>query len=326
MFVQNLQVYMSQDIAFLADLAVQAYHSGKKNYDNGYEFVTPLEVTDAASGFNGFSAINLETKSMVISFCGTATSKLFTNDALDFAMDALSDIHFALGNVIPQLEDANYLYQSSLAYLKELGQNIEDFTITFTGHSLGGILAEVMAVEHINDVSMIEAVAFDPPGVRDYIEKFYSPEDIQKAEAYIITVLPEPNIVNCYGKQLGDVYLLNQDSTMLSKSYAEKLLDVMIYGDTKSFGNLFVSHQPAFLLSQIGAIESFEDYRYYKWNDKPNHNATIDGVLTDVAFKTVDGVYAAFYYVESAVHSIDYKGVYDSFDHAVHSVTDYLTW
>lgn len=95
-----------------------------------------IQVKDnSATGFNGAVLVNNTTKQIVFTFRGTTEFE-----------DFLSDKSFAIDNKLDgQFDDALKLYND---FVKNNKPYIDaGYTITFTGHSLGGALAADMAVK-----------------------------------------------------------------------------------------------------------------------------------------------------------------------------------
>ena len=124
-----------------------------------------ISEDDGMDGFQGFAAgrdYDGDGKYDEIIFAFTGT-----NSFLDIAT---SDVQIAINRVPGQVNKAEKFYESVM-YTKEEGSSKEvvmtladnidpNATITFTGHSLGGTIAQVMAANHNKS-----AVTFNAPGV-----------------------------------------------------------------------------------------------------------------------------------------------------------------
>jgi hypothetical protein len=114
------------------------------------------------TGFRAHVYHNEATKEVVIAFAGTTFS-----DKRD--REACWDI--AMGRLPQQFWDAKALYASLDEYIRGKGMKVQ---ISFTGHSLGGALAQYMAIT----ARGCPAVNFGGPGVLDalgYLRGIYNP-------------------------------------------------------------------------------------------------------------------------------------------------------
>ncbi len=82
----------------------------------------------------------------------------------------------------------NYAYEIQTKYGK-------GFTYSHTGHSLGGAVAELIALE-----TRTTGVSFDAPGIKETAEKVVEPSKL--TENKIISFVSAPNIVNTVGKHI----------------------------------------------------------------------------------------------------------------------------
>ena len=76
----------------------------------------------------------------------------------------------------------------------------ENAKVSFTGHSLGAILAELTAAKYRSP-----AVTFDSPGSEDLMNEFTT-DDKEYANEHIIMYNAAPNLVNTLAEHMGVVY------------------------------------------------------------------------------------------------------------------------
>eukprot|EP01063_Lacrimia_lanifica_P027874 TRINITY_DN3973_c0_g1_i1.p1 TRINITY_DN3973_c0_g1~~TRINITY_DN3973_c0_g1_i1.p1 ORF type:complete len:460 (+),score=163.90 TRINITY_DN3973_c0_g1_i1:98-1477(+) len=92
----------------------------------------------------------------------------------------------------------------------------EHFTISYTGHSLGGVLATCRAV-----AEQTFGVVFETPGCKSFVEKVMHP--FRYDEADVITYLRPPNTINTLKPQVGFVIQLPPcDYVPVAKAEAEE--------------------------------------------------------------------------------------------------------
>lgn len=113
-----------------------------KNFDTGQLYATfppgwneILRVDPKASGYDGIALHHPSSRTLVIVNRGTEAS------GADWWQNIGAVVHRAPG---PQMWDAHRLVMNAVARANELGLVVEQ--VLFTGHSLGGALAEVQAM------------------------------------------------------------------------------------------------------------------------------------------------------------------------------------
>ncbi len=118
-----------------ARLAAKAYDPARDNIDtSAFELVR--EVSHP-SGFRGSIYRNKNSKEYIVAYTGT---EFDTDKIRDIA---LTDAQMALLKVNQQLDDARDLVELAIEMAKRDGTSV-----TVTGHSLGGLLAQVTAHEY----------------------------------------------------------------------------------------------------------------------------------------------------------------------------------
>ena len=138
--------------------------------------------------------------------------------------DLLTDISLITGRITAQQVDAYQLAFQVAAYADRHG-----YRLSFTGHSLGGWLAQLMAIHLFWDCRLdshsilratcaeLEVVTFDNPGVdamvaaiQPTVEKARQAwqETLQEFAKVATVYLTVPNPVNTAGRQFGKVYRL----------------------------------------------------------------------------------------------------------------------
>ena len=168
---------LSETANILPEIKPQGYDAGFSEKNEGKEFINEImtlalqayfppdqagnkkyRVTDYASAPNGFSATAFqdEEKHIIIAFRGADEAK--DMDELKRMLDGKKPLQF---------ENAD-------AFYKKLRKNHPDALIRVTGHSLGGSLAQLLAVYH-DDVS---ALTCNPVGTKRLIQKDFNADNI----------------------------------------------------------------------------------------------------------------------------------------------------
>jgi len=138
--------------------------------------------------------------------------------------DLLTDLNLIAGRITAQQIDAYQLALKTAAYADEHG-----YRLSFTGHSLGGWLAQLMAIHLLWDCRLdpnsplrptcaqLRVITFDNPGIDAMVAAIQPTIEVSRqiwqetldAFAKITTAyLTVPNPVNTAGKQYGKVYRL----------------------------------------------------------------------------------------------------------------------
>jgi len=119
------------------------------------EQVQPNEGIYSSSGYAGAVYVNDTTKEVIIVNAGT-----------DHGMDFYSDTQMALGFVPDQYAEARRMAQEAVALASSLG-----YSVSVTGHSLGGALSQLVAVEF-----GIPATTFNAYGVKPILDNLANNE------------------------------------------------------------------------------------------------------------------------------------------------------
>ncbi len=150
--------------------------------------IDPQIIDDPFTGLRSHVYHNYGLKEAVIAFAGT---HLF--DRRDW--EAIEDI--ALGRQPKQVQSARGVYNRVIEYLEQTGIKAR---ISFTGHSLGGALAQYMAII----VKGSSAETFGAPGILGALEglrDFYEP-----GYSYpVVNHVAYGDVIGHYGRHLGKV-------------------------------------------------------------------------------------------------------------------------
>ena len=162
------------------------------------------------SGFFSALYVNESTHQAVLSFQGTYT------DTIDRIVKDLAkeDMQGVLGNAITRQQALAYEEtKAAVEYVKKEGLNL-----SFTGHSLGGYLAELgIAFCYLDfDYRQVKAIVFDSPGTDKKLDTFQL-NVINPSTEFDIKHLPitaylsAPNLVNVCNGHVGEVYRVYPD-------------------------------------------------------------------------------------------------------------------
>ena len=177
--------------------------------------------------------------------------------------DILNDISLSLG-LLPQQTSQLMTFYNKLSHKYNFN------SVTFTGHSLGGALAQLMALSVPNS----KAVAFDSPGVTKVALNY---ELIESGDTLdnIQIFNNAPNLINSHGKHLVQPW---QIKTNIPAFYGPDPINYIRFSlethKIKSFANAFLAVKPntwpvdKFSLKKINFNE---DFKFKKLCSSYNH-------------------------------------------------------
>lgn len=133
-----------------ARMSQQAYQNNGGTPPPGFD-VVPVGIPAASNGFQGAAYFNPTTGELVIAFAGT-----------DSPGDVWNDLQIGLSLIPSQFDSAKEFYDAAVAAVPSHS------SITVTGHSLGGALAQLVSASRSQEGSTNppEAVTFNAPGVQ----------------------------------------------------------------------------------------------------------------------------------------------------------------
>ncbi len=199
------------NVNFFAWLNVITYEMGDKDdyypkFHKGWSVLANSRSLGLnKSGFNGVSYVNHDTKQLVIAYSGTTCF----NMGFEFhkwyncAQDMYANIQMYFGYLPTHHNDAQSFTDHSVKSINAL-----DYNITLTGHSLGAVIANLMAVYLYGKHETYNTVVFESPGskpaVSEYI-RYMSLHDVTE-EISVATYNGPPNLINTLNIQIGDIY------------------------------------------------------------------------------------------------------------------------
>lgn len=130
-----------------------------------------------------FAAVFISGNNLILAHRGT-----------DEAVDSVSNILIYLNTIPTQAIIATYFTDSVV-------DEHSNKRITHTGHSLGGAIAELIALK-----TGTKAISFDAPGIKKIADKFlkFIPHDLTQITSY----LAAPNLVNSVGEHITDPIMI----------------------------------------------------------------------------------------------------------------------
>lgn len=151
-----------------------------------------LDVTpDNGNAYKGAAYINKNTKQIIIAHCGTR---------FHLAANIKSDFDIFLKK-IPNGFNIAKEFASKISNIQQ--REYADYTVTHTGHSLGGVHAQLCAY-----IDNSNAVTFDNPGCKEIIESYSNllGKEQQPIKQHFIEYLSAPHCINSCGSHIGKIY------------------------------------------------------------------------------------------------------------------------
>ncbi|EAN92675.1 hypothetical protein C3747_357g14 [Trypanosoma cruzi] len=156
--------------------------------------LTATNVNLDKEGYFGIAYINKELRHCIIAQRGTTNA---------LSLRAGVWTYFGERNILFSL--ARQFSKQVRLYLSVTRGETPEWFISYTGHSLGAVLAACRSVEE-----RTYAITFESPGCKTFIEKTMSP--LKAEDANIITYLRSPNPINSLRPQCGYVVQIPLES------------------------------------------------------------------------------------------------------------------
>ena len=235
----------------LAQFASMAYRDCNREYPeppDGWQLLTTASNSRIKNGYFGIAYWHPQNQQVVIAHRGTEIkiTGAFGKSLKSAIADVYTDIKGVLfNNYVPQMNSASTFANKVVAVLQEIHQqrNVH-FELFFTGHSLGGWLAQItsLTTEHLEEKEVereqdapLESgtmqdrhddrqryhphtVAFESPGCAPMLSKLESNFDVRHYGSSIhlqhldiTSYLSAPNLINTCNPHLGTVYRIFTD-------------------------------------------------------------------------------------------------------------------
>lgn len=154
-------------------------------------------VSDDTSRYFGVIYINNKENHIVVAHRGTSSIRA-----------VIEDIHgIVLNNISPQKAAAFELVREAIKLAKK-----KNYSLSFTGHSLGAFLAELSVFYCKRDgFDKVNAVTFESPGSKESLEKLQSnleSHTINLSNLDIVAYVTYPNLINTYNHHVGTMYTI----------------------------------------------------------------------------------------------------------------------
>lgn len=223
---------------------LQAAGMSEKQAEMFAETYTVIE--QSTDSISGFSATLFESDGkQYLAIRGTETGSV-----LDLLSDGITDIGVFDGvNGSPQYQQLESFYQSLVASGK-----IQSGSLNVTGHSLGGLLAQMLAVDHAGEVS--QTITFNAPGVGGIGAQLLELVGITPSSVpvdNITNMIAEPgwSATAGLGTLLGgvlNILIEDQSPNLIANHYMKHLADAI------AVCNLLAILDPSLAISEIGSI------------------------------------------------------------------------
>jgi len=208
--------------------SLDAYQDASDNVtlpSNWSVYKTSDDFGHSNGGYFGIAYINNTTNEVVISHRGTELSDLG---------DLFNDAQIGLGFVPSQYTNGAKPFEQSLQ------NELAGYQITHTGHSLGGVLAEISAYQ-----TQTSAVTFDSAGTKPLIENLID-GNISTPYADITTFNSAPNFVNSTNDHIGNIHRIFPEFDIQGT-----------FNDETSYGTFLLDYTADNQHSMVNILNSF---------------------------------------------------------------------
>lgn len=183
-----------------AKFALLSYSNSQKEPID-VDWIHIESAQDSDTGFFADAFMNFKTKSVVIAFRGTDDYK-----------DWLKSNRCFLTGCLP----AQYKNAEEFTY-KIIEKQGREFSYVLVGHSLGGGLAQLVAIK-----TAFSAVTFDAPGVLKVAKNYFSSNKIIEAEKNIKAFIHGYDLVNMFGTHIVPlIQIIPENFESICKKYYE---------------------------------------------------------------------------------------------------------
>ena len=185
---------LKSDIIIYAKLCKESYAEdskiGRKN-SAGLEILDLYRDDD--TGFFGIAA--QAPGRIIIAFRGTDSliSTMQANSKSSVIADLSSNFNIIKSEIADQLK-------SAMEFYNQVREQYPDQEIELTGHSLGGAVVQMLAVNiYLSHTKSVETYAFDSPGIYKIVKDHYS---YTSGCSNIHLINGAPNFINSFGRPL----------------------------------------------------------------------------------------------------------------------------
>jgi hypothetical protein len=204
------------NIAFLAWMNFITYEMGDNpNYSpdlkNGWSILHKSgELGFNTSGFNGVSYVNYKEMKLVISYSGTTCFNMGWDIQkwYNCAQDMYANIQMYMGFIPSHQEDAKMLTDYSMESIDQ----IKNYNIILTGHSLGAVIASLVAVYLYDKCDKYKVVLFDSPGSVPAVSNYVSDKnlDLDDIKINVMTYNAPANLINTLNPHIGEIQMIDK--------------------------------------------------------------------------------------------------------------------
>ncbi|MEM6338781.1 MAG: Mbeg1-like protein [Pseudomonadota bacterium] len=212
------------------------------------------------SGFFGTTFVNSDLEVIVVAFRGT-----------DDSHDWRSNRCFLTSCIPSQYYDAKDFVNDSL-------ERYKGFKAILVGHSLGGALAQLVAIS-----MNLFAVTFDAPGTLGPAQKLFNGTNISQHKKNILAYVSPYNLVNTCGEQLVSELIQLTDKSLFSSCSESYIFSTSSGHSMKKIRDCFNEHtgepDATKLISQEGLLSGYNAFKKIcedkRWEEIINlHNCT----------------------------------------------------
>jgi hypothetical protein len=159
------------------------------------------------------------------------------------------DLEISLGKIPETLKSVYSFLNETYKLFSEKypGDKSRYTTFAITGHSLGGVLAELCITYNYSILSFFPIITFENPGSKPLIIKYYKDQGV--ADTYIEFVLSN-TLRNCRNYVAG-VNLINTCNDQVGRTFRINTPDYEVYTPLEPFGTPSFPPPPAYFLNLL---------------------------------------------------------------------------
>ncbi|MEA0970714.1 hypothetical protein Megvenef_00682 [Candidatus Megaera venefica] len=255
--VQSIEASYLSDFRSFEDLLIP------KNYE--LIMATAHMLGDLSSSYQALVLINYKEKEIIIANSGSRYAPI-----KHMLLDLFGALRFALGFTPYNVQE---VIKVNEMLLDSLGPLAENYTFHYTGHSIGGVIAQCGAVhmkkslkerDQAKAISQVTAITFENPGAKALIEKLDVDNDISTNG--FITINNRPNVINSWGSQCSQVFTIVPDAQPpIPSTYIGRVFKKLKQFSSKNY--VFSYFTNVFQLAEMGLSQLQKDHALERFKE-----------------------------------------------------------
>lgn len=233
-----------------------AYNPSTLNQQNWIELYEDIQINEKlllfsdhfedTKGYGYRCAVFVDQMAKKITFANSGTR--FNYGIIAAFYDLWDDLNVICGFLPYKVKFAQKLNQ---VILENMAQDLENYELVYTGHSLGSVIADLQAFDMEIKLSKnaikpraISSITFENPGTELFHYQLYKDVDISASSIKHLIINNRPNIINTYRPQAWPVWQMRHHLSAKLSNYELGIAKIanLIKGALNGFAPKFIKH------------------------------------------------------------------------------------